>query len=355
MSKTKNIFILFGVFQILSYKAQVPCNLANTPTFQIITSQATLATNGFCGMQINIVNAGTIPPGGAVSYSFIAPGQTSYAVGPIPSILAVSGTWTLTVKDDVNACMSSQTVQVNVLQAPTISITASQSIICSGSLVTLTANGANSYTWSTNSTSATVSVTPSTVSTYSVIATGTNVCANTATSIVNIYPQPNIIITANQDSVCLNESITFTANGANTYTWSSSQTGATITISPTVTTLYSVIGENANGCKSNSQILVSVSPCTYIEDIKVEKEEITIYPVPAGDQIELILSNIKLIKEFHYLLIYNNHGLLIREEEIMLDIRSLKIKTDDLINGVYFLQLKSNKNETVSKRFVISR
>jgi hypothetical protein len=191
------------------------------------------------------------------------------------------------------------------------------------------------------------------------IDTLTNVFSCNGIVIVNtqltVNSLPNLIVNAGS-TICVNDSITLTANGANTYTWSTSQTGASITVTPTITTTYTVYGtDGINGCKSNSQILVSVSPCTYIEDLKVEKEEITIYPVPAGDQIELSISNIKLIKEFHFLLIFNNLGLLIREEEIEFENQSLKIKTDHLPNGVYFIKLKSNFDETLSKRFVIER
>jgi len=92
-----------------------------------------------------------------------------------------------------------------------------------------------------------------------------------------------------------------------------------------------------------------------IEKLKILTEELKLFPVPAKDELQLSIHNTELIKEFHSLSIYNNLGLLIREEETKFQNGSSKINTTDLPSGVYSLQLKNSTNETVSKRFVISR
>jgi len=92
-----------------------------------------------------------------------------------------------------------------------------------------------------------------------------------------------------------------------------------------------------------------------IEKLKIINEELKLFPIPAKDEIHLIIFNTELLKNFNLLSIYNNLGLLIRVEEIRFENSSLKIGTEDLPNGVYSLHLKSSTNETVSKRFAISR
>jgi hypothetical protein len=92
-----------------------------------------------------------------------------------------------------------------------------------------------------------------------------------------------------------------------------------------------------------------------LEKLKVISEELKLFPVPAKDELQLSILNADLILEFHSLSIFNNLGLLIREEELKFETGSLKINTEYLPNGVYFLQMKNNSNETLSKRFVISR
>jgi hypothetical protein len=80
---------------------------------------------------------------------------------------------------------------------------------------------------------------------------------------------------------------------------------------------------------------------------------IYLFPNPTQDNLQ-----IKYNGDFRCILnsvyIYNNLGQMIREEEINFKNKTASIKTDDLPNGVYFLQLKNNKSETVCKRFVVA-
>ncbi len=131
---------------------------------------------------------------------------------------------------------------------------------CSGVGIVLTASAANQYTWSANAGGAntgTVSVAPTANTTYTVTAmTGT--CTATAMVTVSVYPLPTV--TVNQPTLCANSSATLTAGGAVTYTWSTGAVMPTVLVSPTVTTTYTVVGEDANGCMNFTVSTVTVSP-----------------------------------------------------------------------------------------------
>ncbi len=183
----------------------------------------------------------------------------------------------------------------------------------------------------------------------------------------------NLPISVSPNStICVNEQITLTATGADTYTWSTLQTGAGITVTPVVTTIYTVYGADGYGCESTSQILVSVSPCTGVEELKsesylIENEDLEIFPNPADDYLELKISIPNLLEEFHSTAIYNHLGQLVREEDLIFKHNSLKIKTTDLPEGVYSIRLtirltirqaqgeKSNTIGILTKRFLIAR
>jgi hypothetical protein len=92
-----------------------------------------------------------------------------------------------------------------------------------------------------------------------------------------------------------------------------------------------------------------------IEKLQLIYDAFKLFPIPAKDELQMSIQNTDLLKDFQSIFIFNNLGLLIREEELKFENGFLKIKTEDLPNGVYSLQLKSISNETVSKRFVISR
>ncbi len=70
-----------------------------------------------------------------------------------------------------------------------ISISATTSNICSGATSVLTASGCTTYDWSTNATTASISVTPIVTTTYSV--TDGIGCSNTASTTINI-PTPSV-------------------------------------------------------------------------------------------------------------------------------------------------------------------
>jgi hypothetical protein len=130
-------------------------------------------------------------------------------------------------------------------------------------------------------------------------------------------------------------------------------TGAGLWVKPVTTSTY-VVRQEICGMVKWDTVVVYMNPLGF-EKLKILTEELKLYPIPANDELKLSIEKTELIKDFHSFSIYNNLGLIIREEEMKFENGSLKIKTEDLPNGVYSLQLKSRTNETVSKRFVISR
>jgi hypothetical protein len=131
------------------------------------------------------------------------------------------------------------------------------------------------------------------------------------------------------------------------------KTSAGIWVKPIATSTYILHQEICGNLKSDT-VVVHLNPLG-LEKLKILTEELKLFPIPAKDELQLSIQKTELIKDFHLLSIFNNLGLLIREEELKFENGFLKIKIENLPNGVYSLHLKSRTNETVSKRFVISR
>lgn len=155
-------------------------------------------------------------------------------------------------------------VIVNVLNAPTVSVTATPTAVCAGVTSTLTASGASSYTWSANAgsgTATTATVSPSVPTTYTV--TGANgTCTDTKTVTVNITTAPTVSIASSATTICSGSPVTFTASGATNYTWSAnagSATTATATASPVSNATFTVTGDNG-GCIATQTVVVNVTP-----------------------------------------------------------------------------------------------
>ena len=146
---------------------------------------------------------------------------------------------------------------VNVNEVPTISVS-SDTAICNGNSVTLTASGADTYTWMPgNLTGASISVSPNTTTIYTVTGTlNAGGCSSTATTTVTISQ----VIASADVTICEGESTTLTASGSNTYAWSpGGLSGASVTVSPLVTTEYEVIGTEVNGCTTKDTVVVTVN------------------------------------------------------------------------------------------------
>jgi gliding motility-associated-like protein len=198
-----------------------------------------------------------ITANGANNYSWshsLGTGATK-TVSPTSSITyTVTGT-------DFNNCSNTTTVSVAVNPLPTVYISASLDTICYGDVTTLTASGANTYQWNTADNTASITVSPANSTIYTVTGTDINNCSSTASISILVNPLPTVISSATPNIICLGENSIITANGANNYSWSHSLgTGATKTVSPTSSTIYTITGTDLNNCSNTTTVTVSVNP-----------------------------------------------------------------------------------------------
>lgn len=284
-------------------------------------------------MVANIINANTIPLGGAISFSYFAPGMPIVPVIPIPNSLNITGTWTIMVKDLSNNCSSSKTLQVNVLIAPIISINSIEPFVCIGDSAKLYAIGANSFTWNQGATTTSVSVLSTLNATFGVVGTGSNTCANTATYILNAIPKPSIEVNSSKFSICLNEAINVSVSGANSYVWSTSATTSTVALAPKATTAYTVSG-STNGCKTSKVFTITVEPCTGISSTEGLKDQVKVYPNPIVDELKVS------IKESADILIFDISGSIVYNNKLKEGVTI--INTSEFQAGVYFIRISNN-------------
>jgi hypothetical protein len=183
---------------------------------------------------------------------------------------------------DVNGCAKQSATQGIIQPLVCSPITSTNgTTICDGNTTILQANamGGGSpyiYSWADASgvigTTQNITVSPSATQTYTVTITsqclGSATCTSTIT--INVNTSPSLSTTTNPSSaiICGAGSVTLTANGAATYSWSalssptnlSLLTGASTVATPTISNTYIVTGVNANGCSKTSAINVVYSP-----------------------------------------------------------------------------------------------
>jgi hypothetical protein len=156
----------------------------------------------------------TLTATGGGSYLW-STGSTSTSISVSPS---VTTTYTVTVTS-ANGCTATAVRIITVNTLPVVSIAVSESsgtsndgIICNGTSAMLTASGGLSYLWSNGSTPATISVAPSSTTTYTVTATDVNACAGTKSSTITVANPP---VLTSLSTVCGVAGTVITINGSN--------------------------------------------------------------------------------------------------------------------------------------------
>jgi len=161
-----------------------------------------------------------------------------------------------------SGCISTGQVSITIKPAPTATITGNTEI-CEGQSTTLTAGGGNSYTWSTNETTPSISISPTSNQSYTVTVTASNGCTDVESRIVNVT-SVSLNISGNT-TICNGESTMLMASSGGTYLWSTNATTQSIMVSPTTTSTYEVT-KTVNDCSLTEEVTVNVNP-TYEEDI----------------------------------------------------------------------------------------
>lgn len=226
---------------------------------------------------------------------------------------------------------------------PTLTITSTGvSYMCAGQTATLTASGAYSYTWNVNQTiSSTLAVSPQGSSSYTVFGTDVNGCKDTLEYIQTVVNPPTVVAQNLIPEVCPGQAGPLSAGGALTYTWSTQEIGATISVTPAVTTVYTVTGTDQNGCIGEATVTQSVG-CVGFKTNAATEHFVSLYPNPNTGEFQ-IRTDLNA-NEVRFVL-QNTLGQKIYEEILPETSTHLKL---DLPTGIYYYTflIMGQKNES---------
>ena len=206
-----------------------------------------------------------------------ASGGTTYnwSSGQSTAVISVTdaANYSVTVTD-ANGCSDTTEATMIVHPVPEAVIVISESpensgisaddgILCAGGQAVFTASGGIVYTWSSGQHTEAISV--SVPGSYSVTVTNANGCSDTAETTLIVNPLPVAIIEFSDNSgtsdndgiICNGDAVTLNAAGGNTYSWSSGQLTASVTV--TTQGSYSVTVTDANGCSGEAEKSVIVN------------------------------------------------------------------------------------------------
>jgi hypothetical protein len=275
-----------------TYTANAPGNYSVTATSGVCSGTQSVTVAVIAPPTANITASGATTFCGGGSVLLDASIGNSYAYQWFDGPTAISGatnpTYTATTSGNYsvrvsagNTCQAtSAAMPVTVNPAPSVSISVvGTTNICNGSSVQLNATVGNSYTyqWYRNASpisgATQASYTATTAGTYTVTTT-LGPCSRTSSSVtVTVIPSPVVTVTPVNSTIQKFQSQTLTGSGADTYNWSSlpnmvSNTTTSGTYQPLTTTVYDVIGTNANGCKDTATATINVIGCGEVTNIR---------------------------------------------------------------------------------------
>lgn len=232
------------------------CAITNTVSV-IVNPSPTLSISGGT-TQICAGETLTLTAAGANTFTWTGGSQNStYTVNPV-----VTTTYVVSGNSLTNTCAGEATQIVTVNPVPVISVSG-PSAVCISQIATLTATGADTYSWSTTATTSTISVLSSSTGTTGYGVTGTSTlsgCTGSALSTVTVYATPTLAVTGGS-LICSGKTLTLVANGADTYSWSTGAVTSSIYPAPATTTLYNVTGfSSPANCVGQAVFNVSVVP-----------------------------------------------------------------------------------------------
>jgi len=179
-----------------------------------------------------------------------------------------SGTYNLTLYfTRPESCMEDSISTILTINDISVQITPNNPQICTGNSIVLNGSGASTYSWSTGDNTASITVTPSATTTYTVTGSSGVGCSNTATVTVTVSSSPTINVTASPSSICSGDTSVLTASGASSYSWSTGDSTESITVTPASNTTYTVTGSNGVGCSNTATVTVTVGSLTTINVI----------------------------------------------------------------------------------------
>lgn len=114
-----------------------------------------------------------------------------------------------------------------------------------------------------------------------------NTITPTPSYTINSVALPTVTATSSNSLICVGTTVTLTATGATTYSWSNGTLGSVTLVTPTTTTTYTVVGTNSVNCSNNASITQSVSICTSLNSLLNNDLNYSLYPNPTSGIINI--------------------------------------------------------------------
>lgn len=220
-------------------------------------------------------------------------------------------------------------------------------------------NSPNGWNWSvspsatlSNSTSQNPGILFGAPGTYSVTLVSSNSGGSSApvTKTITINPSPTIQIISSASVICKGQTVSLTAGGASNYNWNTGASSASVTLSPTITTTYSVTGTSTNNCSNTATHTQNVNACTHVPDLNSDDGFISVFPNPAKDVVTVTSTN-TLSDGTIVIHIYSSDGKLVLSD--YLSSQQNTISLHKLNPGFYFINCTAKDQSVKVAKLIV--
>jgi|GEM_PF-626994 gliding motility-associated-like protein len=235
------------------------------PVITISASSSTLCSG----------DTATLTASGVTTYNWLPNDSLSSTTGSVVMVWPTTSTTYTVSGKGTGGCKTKDSIAITINPTPTVTVTPPNPAVCPGGSIPMTASGASTYAWLPGTglnvtTGASVTGTPGTTTTYSVVGTSTLGCRDTATVVLTINPRATITVTPPTPAVCSGDSVNLISGGAGvggTYTWSpatslNNTNTDSVWAKPAGTITYTVTGISALGCTGDTTVTIAVGTLT---------------------------------------------------------------------------------------------
>lgn len=294
------------------------------------------------------------------STTLTASGGTSYlwsnsATTASTSVTVSTETTYMVTVTDANNCSATDDVTIGTYTLPSGNAPADADI-CAGNPITLTATGGASYRWSTGATHPSITVGPTSTTTYSVTTTDVNGCVGTDDVTVTVNALPTLTITAPAAACIFDIPFLLTATPAGGTFSGPGVNTATDSFRPgdvglgTYTIRYSF--EDGNGCVNTAtkDIVVDSTSCfTGTTDITFA-DDISVYPNPFTNDVIIDIDAVRSGPVTITMVNLLGQQVYSAEMDAVVGSNTHVIKTEtDLAQGFYIVQVRSGDESFETK------
>ncbi len=300
---------------------------------------------------------------GSTTLTVVSTSSVSWYASPSSTLSLGSGTTFVTpvlnagthtyYAEAVSSCTVSAmrtAITITVDPLPNINILATPTLVCAGKSTTMTAFGADTYTWNTGSTTPMTIETPSVSGVYTVSGTNTLNCTNTQTVAISVYTLDPVVLTASSYTTCLTifggsaVSLTGTPSGG---TYGGSNVSGNF-FNPTALGIYHptyTYTNSTNGCVNSASTTVIVYSCLSITESENLNSTVKIAPNPGAGVFTLD----HLPESSSEIMLYDVSGKLL--QKVNIENTSHTLDLSNLSDGVYFVRIV-NANGSINRKLI---